>query len=72
MAERKEDDTNNLFRIPGDLGLPSPSPDKYYIVVQEDGPRRGEILIKRKGGGDQTIGIIPVDNSFRSTNIASH
>jgi hypothetical protein len=71
MAERKEDDTNNLFRIPGDLGLPSPSPDKYYIVVQEDGPRRGEILIKRKGGGDQTIGIIPVDNSFRSTNIAS-
>jgi hypothetical protein len=61
----------NLFRPSTSLGK-----TPYYVLVESDGPRKGEITIKSPAGlpsslggtsdTDRTIGIIPLDNSFRT------
>ncbi len=58
------DEVKNQFQIPG---ATLAERNQYYLIVQADGPRKGEITIKRKGGllGDPTIGTIPLDNAIR-------
>ena len=61
----------NLFPIPGATIAET---NQYYLIVQADGPRKGEITIKQKTGilgdifgtdQDKTVGIIPLDNAIR-------
>lgn len=60
----------NGVSTPSNLGK-----TRYYLLVEADGPNKGQITIKSPtvagniGGAnaDRTVGVIPLDNSFRPT-----